>query len=225
MQVRGTPASGKTTLAKLLYGYIARQEENTNVIFLAWWPLDIVKNVGFTSFLESRGWVQGDKTVFIFDNAEVTYADPELWIDLFRSIHDYPTRRAIIFTSYGSPNSRIHLDPGALFQFRLEQRVNIRPVLHNDGLPSVGVFLTWDEFNDLICRKYSSSEHHFHPKFLEEVFKLTVGHVGAIIDFLSVITAHDVGFCHDNGTGNLTSYFSRIGLSGPVAANTLGIYF
>ena len=226
MQVRGTPASGKTTLARLLEAYIVQQEEGkTNILFFNQWPLDVMKNATSTSYLELQGWVQGDQTVFIFDNAEVMYAALDLWSDLFKSACDYPTRRAIIFTSYGSPNTRIHLDSYTLFQFNFEQRVNLRSVPHNDGLPSVGLLLTWDEFNDLICTRYSSSGHYFHPEFLDEVFKLTAGHVGVVVDFLSVISAHDVSFRYDNRTGKLTPYFSLIGLSRPAAANTIGIYF
>lgn len=203
MQVRGTPASGKTTLAALFYGHIIRQEENTNVIFIERWPPDVADT--HVQRLQSLGWEPSINTVFIFDNAEATYSDSGLWLDLFKYMHDYSNRRAIVFTRYGSPDSRIFLEDFATpIQLKPAQRVNLHPIFHDDGLPSVGLFLTWDEFNDFIHRYYPSPQHNFHPKFLDEVYKLTVGHVGALMDFMSVITAHDVGLCYVNRTVNLT---------------------
>jgi hypothetical protein len=204
MQVRGTPASGKTTLADLLRRYITNLERNTDVIYIPFWPKD--RSLGLELFLAvDHGWVQTRETVFIFDNAESTYNDNELWVSLFKDTPNFRTRRVIIFTSFGSPNSRILLEDNVTpIQLAPAQRVNLHPVSHNDGLPPVGLFLTWDEFNDLTRRRYPGPEYRFHRDFLEEVFKFTVGHVGAVLDFLSVTTAHDVGLCYVPRTVDFT---------------------
>ena len=108
MQVRGTPASGKSTLATLLAHHILDNVKNVDVIFVNMWPADGLMT-GYDSYLRERGWTPGKDTVFIFDNAEVTYTDADLWSGLFKSIHDYRNRRAILFTSYGSPNSLVDI--------------------------------------------------------------------------------------------------------------------
>ena len=165
MQVRGTPASGKSTLAELLGRYITKLEKNTNVLLLYHWP-KIATNIGPTAYLVNHlDWDPAEETVFIFDNAEMMYSDHGLWLGLFKSAHIHPRRRVIIFTSYGSPNKCIHLDSGTPYDFCPMQRVNLRPVLHDDGLPPVGLLLTWDDFNDLTCRQFSSLGHRFHPEF------------------------------------------------------------
>ena len=49
LQVWGTPASGKMTLARLLEAHIVQQEEGkTNILFFNQWPLDVMKNATST---------------------------------------------------------------------------------------------------------------------------------------------------------------------------------
>ena len=43
--------------------------------------------------------------VLIFDEAQASYNDGDLWNNLFKSIDNYPHCRAIVFTSYGSPTT------------------------------------------------------------------------------------------------------------------------
>jgi hypothetical protein len=71
--------------------------------------------------------------------------------------------------------------------------VTLRPIQHNDGIPAIGLFFTRTEFNDLVSKQYPSSEHSFDSSFLDGVFDFTNGHVGAIVDFIGIILAHDVG--------------------------------
>ena len=232
MQVRGTPASGKSTLAALLAHHILDNVKNVDVIFVNMWPAEgLMTTGGYDSYLRERGWTPGKDTVFIFDNAEVTYTDADLWSGLFKSIHDYLNRRAILFSSYGSPNSLVDIR-GTLIYLDDSQRVTLRPVDHQDDLSAVGLLLSRDEFNDLIeieypYQEYPNLAHHFHQSFFDNVFAVTNGHVGAVRDFISIITAHSVGRCGVNRTDELTPYFSRIVPSGkPVAINdSLGISF
>jgi hypothetical protein len=196
-QVRGTPASGKTVLAKLLGQHILQEDPAVDVIFVNGWPLEEVKDLGgHWSYLQTRhGWVPGQQTVFIFDNAEMSYKDWDLWTGLFKSIHEYDDRRAIVFTSYGTPTSRIVIE-GTPIYLNDSQRVTLRPVPHQDGLPPVGLLFSRLEFDDLVSKFYPSSEHVFHSSFFDAVFDITGGHVGAVWNFMSVIAAHDVGLLH-----------------------------
>ena len=44
--------------------------------------------------------------VFVFDEAQMSYEDGDLWNNFFKSIHSYHNCHAIIFASYGNASSR-----------------------------------------------------------------------------------------------------------------------
>jgi hypothetical protein len=205
LQVRGTPASGKTRLAQLLAQYIILQEPASHVIWVGTWPLEEVKELGgYDSYLRNKkGWVEGKATVFIFDEAQVSYEDSDLWISFFRSMHDYKDRRAIVFASYGSPGSRIIMR-GTPIQLNDSQRVTLRPIPHQDGLQPAGLFFTRMEFDDLISKRYPDALYSFDSSFFDAVFDLTGGHIGAICDFVEIIAAHDVGPLYVDRSSDLT---------------------
>ena len=70
------------------------------------------------------------------------------------------------------------------------------PIEHNDGLPSVRVLFSWEEFDILICRLYSETLYDFNSLFFDDIFIITGGHVGAVMDFMEAIIAHDVSLLY-----------------------------
>jgi hypothetical protein len=192
LKVRGTPASGKTVLAQLLAQYISRNDPTMKVIWIDRWPLKDVKAIGgYRNYLQKMGWVKCEETVFIFDEAQLSYEDIDLWADFFRSMHAYEDRRAIVFASYGSPSSRISFE-GIPMLLNDRQRVTLRPIHHEDDLPPVGLFFSREEFDDLVSKRYPSSSYYFHSSFFDAVFDLNGGHIGAICDFVTIIAGHQV---------------------------------
>ena len=193
LQVRRTPASGKSTLTKLLSRHIRDQEPDVCVIWIGGWKLDDVAECGgWYSFLKMRkGWIPGENTVFIFDEAQESYEDGELWNKLFKGIHDYPDHRAIAFASYGSPSLFIDIE-GTSILVPPTARISLLPTTHGDHLPAAGLLFTRAEFNELVSRQYPYSEYYFHPSFLDTVFGITEGHVGAMYSFLNIILGSDV---------------------------------
>ena len=195
LQVRGTPASGKTILSFLLVHYIRDQEPNADVRFFNMWPLKNAQPAyGYNYNLKLAGWSPDRDTIFIFDNAELTYDDEDLWTGFFKNIHDFPNRRAILFSSYGSPGRRI-IRRGTPFHVKDEQMVTLRAVQHQDDLPAAGLLFSRVEFDDLISKDYPDSMYHFDSSFFDFVFDITGGHVGAVKDFLLAIIGHNVGLC------------------------------
>ena len=201
LQVRGTPASGKTTLCGLLAHYINQQEPAVHIILIHGWPREIEKKRGWQVYLQEEGWVPGKKTVFIFDEAQMSYRDFDLWGEFFKNLV-YSDLFAIAFASYGSPISHqggktsdsdweIQSTPFVLSD---SQRVTLRPIDHGDGFNAVGLLFNRTEFDDLVGKRYPPSEFPFDPSLFDGVFDLTGGHVGAILDFLNIIIAHDVRF-------------------------------
>jgi hypothetical protein len=91
---------------------------------------------GWYSYLKTRkGWIPGENTVFIFDEAQVSYKDTQLWNELFKGIHDIPDRRAIAFASYGSPSSFIDIEGTPMF-VEPSASVSLLPTAHKDNLPA-----------------------------------------------------------------------------------------
>ena len=149
---------------------------------------------GWLAYLQyEKGWVQGKKTIFVFDEAQLSYEDFSLWGEFFKELPNYEELFAIAFANYGSPTPYMVMQGIPIFVSDL-QRVALFPIDHSDGLGAVGLLFSRMEFNDLVCKRFPSSEHHFHPSFFDAVFNLTGGHVGAIHDFVETITAHDVRF-------------------------------
>ncbi|EDR00458.1 uncharacterized protein LACBIDRAFT_334116 [Laccaria bicolor S238N-H82] len=183
-----SPSPDLPCSAMLLGQYIRVQEPNVRVIWTGGWKLDDVAECrGWYSYLNKRnGWIPGEGTVFIFDEAQESYKDMELWNELFKGIHDYPDHRAIAFMSYGSPASFIDIQ-GTRFYIASTARVSLLPTAHEDNLPAVGLLFTPVEFDELVSKNYPDSDYHFHPSFLNMVFEITEGHVGAMYSFLNII--------------------------------------
>jgi hypothetical protein len=100
---------------------------------------------------------------------------------------------AIAFASYSSLTSLLHIQGTPIFVTDL-QRVSLRHIDHGDGFGAVGLFFSRMEFNNLVGKRFSSSEYCFHTSFFDVVFRLTGDHVGAIHDLVEIVTAHDVCF-------------------------------
>jgi len=144
----------------------------------------------WSSYLRNKGWKKYDETVFIFNDAQMTYWDVELWNSFFKSIHDFDCY-VIVFASYGSPTS---LDV-RITNMRLPkcQRVTLCRVDYKYSPQPVGVLLMRPEFDDLISKCYPPERHPFDITFLDSVFSLTIGHAGAVSDLLKVtISPEDV---------------------------------
>jgi len=192
LQVRGTPGSGKSTLADLLEQYIKDHEPRTKVIIIRRYPSGAQLMGGWMSYLKKKGWVLNNKTVLVFDEAQVSYHDMELW-HIIKSVEDYPQRRIILFVSYGSAKSKLAIS-GALVVIPDAQRVTLTAVDHDDDLPSAGLLFSRAEINELVLIKYPPSHFSFEPAFFDTLFDVCDGHIGAFCDFISVICTQTVSF-------------------------------
>ncbi|KAI0002424.1 hypothetical protein BJV74DRAFT_958410 [Russula compacta] len=206
--VRGTPASGKTVLSQILAQYIGRQDPEAHIIGVFSWPQEEVTAIGgWRTYLHNKGYVEGRKTIFIFDEAQSSYKDSGLWLEFFKSIGDYSHLFAITFASYGSPSRRLFIRGHATppFVVRDVQRVTLRRIKHDDDFGAVGLLFSRTEFDDLIRQKNFSSDYYFDTSFFDAVFHITEGHVGAILDFVEIIRTHD-SYRGLKGTGQLSPH-------------------
>ncbi|KAG8767028.1 hypothetical protein FRC15_005954 [Serendipita sp. 397] len=190
IQVRGTPASGKTTLAALLINYI-RQKEGLEALYIASWPK---YDTDWFDQLSAKGWKEeGD--ILVIDEAQMTYWDKTLWNELFKSIQTGHPHRVILFSSYGSATGEskqnspcIDVTPSAEMVISPVQLVNLRPIDHNDGYGAVGLLLTEAECREMIGKVFPPI--HFEENLIEYIYSLTSGHPGGILELIRTITTH-----------------------------------
>src|ERR1700722_16647311 len=187
-QVRGTPASGKTILAKLLHHYILQQEPRCMVLRLCAWKLkEDMKEGGWHDWLwESHFWDAEDGSVLIVDEAQGSYWDTSFWIHI-KDINKDSRHRIVTLASYGSTGT----NPAVTTPYSppLTQVVGLYAFDHGDG-NKAGLLLSSDEFHDFIKKKFQG--HCFEEEFLKGIHELTAGHVGACQDVIAVLQAHSV---------------------------------
>jgi hypothetical protein len=185
IQVRGTPASGKSSLARLLMAYIANVEQNPEIIYIVGWPKQERHPQGGGAWLAAKKWNFQDGAVLVVDEAQGSYWDKMFWNNI-KAIRPDSHCRVITFASYGSAG-RDYMDdtPGV----SPHHTVGLHPIDVN-GQASVGLLLNKSEFDDFVTVRFI--RHRFDASLLDAIFDFANGHVGACEDFLRFILGHDV---------------------------------
>jgi hypothetical protein len=187
-QVRGPPASGKTTLTKLLHHYILEQEPDARVTCVPSWSSETVldQKGGWRKWL-AEAWDAKDRSVLIVDEAQTSFWDISFWAYIKAISKNWP-HRVITFASYGS-------DPSVttLHSPYLDQVVGLHAIDHGDRIKA-GLLLTEVEFREFVRKRFTN--HCFDDQFLDGIYDLTDGHVGACEDVLDAIQGHDVSYTH-----------------------------
>ncbi|KAB8229541.1 uncharacterized protein BDW43DRAFT_303111 [Aspergillus alliaceus] len=198
VQVRGTPASGKTTLAYLLDRYY--HQRNVPSVIIPNWPQDnchgyanfLVRNandVGY-SFVTTRNLLNCD-IVFILDEAQMSYHDSGLWLGFIKTQNDrHFGPRVCIFSSYGSPTGGgDDYNPGSpLGYLGVQKRVSITVSMIQDS-PSISLFYNQGEFNEVVQRICSNVRRPLplHQEASDYIYTLTSGHPGAVEAVLDML--------------------------------------
>ncbi|KAL1968867.1 hypothetical protein VTN77DRAFT_1228 [Rasamsonia byssochlamydoides] len=188
IHVRGTPSSGKTVLANLLWHYYRNRREP--VVLLHQWHN--VKNPmrhlvekchenGYTSVqLET---FSGSEVVFLLDEAQQSYGDLDLWLGIIKTHSGRICGpKFCLFTSYGSPTSGPAQYPIGTtpVRFSRTQRVSITASLFAAD-ETVSLFYTPEEFEDVVQRFCLYPTHAFTltPDARNYLYTVTNGHPGA----------------------------------------------
>ncbi|KAI9371775.1 hypothetical protein BJX61DRAFT_510218 [Aspergillus egyptiacus] len=212
VHVRGTPASGKTTLARLLQKYYKAKKRNS--IFIdTWRELDEYPSAGDDPYLQA--WSKLDRmlrtrfdpnmdylapgTILIIDEAQKSYSDIIFWNSIIkpRLSRDGLDIRFCLFCSYGSPLSGVDRELSTAISFTPAhftpaQRVTLTPQSCASS-PSIGLFFTRSEFTDAAQQLIANPS--FQEKFTlskdaqDYLFSLTNGHPGGVSAVLQYI--HD----------------------------------
>jgi hypothetical protein len=128
---------------------------------------------------------QGSPAFLLFDDGQDTYSDKHLWNSFVKEVGEglYPYYRIVMFCSYGSPSSQpVSYDIGTPPTLRAAARISLWPV---EG-SSIGLLLQQSEFLEVVSR--FERPLNVHPDLLSMVFDWTVGHVGAVVELLRLIS-------------------------------------
>src|SRR5947209_2320347 len=158
VHVRGTPTSGKSTLARLLKDHVERTSLNTQVYAFSWQQPEVLRKEGINGSLyyqllnfhtnrprDTDDWLNMGNMLLIIDEAQASYQYGNLWTQYIKSISSDGDcgRRVVLFSSYGSPAEipLIH-GPAGLPSMELttDQRASIRPL--SDTNQKVSLYFT-----------------------------------------------------------------------------------
>jgi hypothetical protein len=183
-KVRGTPASGNSSLAYLLRKHIVDFHPELPVCLLSRYrqPPEGQQSLNYRQWLASKGWKF--RGVLILDEAQLSYWDWALWDEGLKTIGSNTPYMVILFASYGSASRK--LLPESTFTVQEGQLVG----LAGGPSSSVGLLLTREESEGVAKKKFP--DHRFDESLLEYVYNLTSGHVGAYCDALEVVKEHGV---------------------------------
>ncbi|KIL58928.1 hypothetical protein M378DRAFT_111568 [Amanita muscaria Koide BX008] len=183
LPVRGTPGCGKTVLMNLLHAYILKHFPSALVkVQHSWPPRESGPTLEECLQKLDPGFPRPNTITFLlFDEGQDSYSDDILWNAFFKEVSyagSYRQYRVVLFCSYGSPSSRLrsyHI--GA----RDDARISLRP---REG--SIGILLKRSEFDEVVS--LYERKLNLNPDLLDLIFDWTVGHVGAVIKMLHVIS-------------------------------------
>ncbi|KAF8222780.1 hypothetical protein L208DRAFT_1412870, partial [Tricholoma matsutake] len=189
VQVRGTPGCGKTTLMNLLHSYIHKKLPSAFVNTQESWP---PKESGPSQQQRLRqvdpAFPRPDGLAFLlFDEGQDSYDDHLFWNGFLKGVGDgfYPWYHVILFCSYGSPSSHpVPHDIGTPLALCDAARISLWP---QEGLEElIGILFKCSEFDEVV----SQFEHRLslHPDLLDLIFDWTVGHAGAVVEILRMIS-------------------------------------
>ena len=216
IQVRGTPASGKTTVMALVANKLLETYGHKLPIHVLYgWNEQRVSRAGWIAYLQQVTGVRGDRwpryqAYLLLDEAQQSYWDDELWAALFKSIQrDMGAPFVVLFSSYGSPGrgyegfyGQKHIKTPMVFAPK--QQISLRSEI-DDNLPifvqsgestelhtcrPVGLLLKEDEAIDVQTR-YASAAMQPSPSLSadlkRELFLISGGHAGLLVGLVNVL--------------------------------------
>ena len=193
LQVRGTPGSGKTTLLNLLAAFILKKDPSSFVKIQHSWPpkgSSPVSSLEQLLQLVDPAFPRHDGLAYLlFDEGQDSYSDERLWNFFLKEVDGgiYAKHyRIVLFCSYGSPSSRpVSYSIGTPLVLRDAARISLWP---KEG--SIGILLTRFEFDEVVSqfRENFGRPLNLHPELQDLIFDWTVGHAGAVIAILQIIT-------------------------------------
>lgn len=194
IHVRGTPSSGKTSLALLLEKYYL--DRGSSVFYFDTWPENLPRRNFWGKIVQRINAEFGDgsvpaneplrDTVLLIDEAQATYSDSVFWNRMLKDLLGYPRNiRVCLFSSYGSP--RVGLPESSCrgkwtpVRFSRDNCVSLVPSGLPDD-PQIGLFFNRDEFEIAWTKACNQPPMAFvfEEAARQYVMDVTNGHPGAV---------------------------------------------
>lgn len=204
VHIRGTPASGKSNLARLLRRHVAKISEMP-VISLSW-PMDFPQNLPTNAMyykllnaitvrpLDLDDWLE-KRVLLIIDEAQGSYPYTSFWNDFIKFISPGLGPCVAMFSSYGSPSGR-PLDEQTPTPILLlpSQRISL---LRTPINPDVGLYFSLEEYHNVVravCKYYGQDGQQFLLCENLKIFiwEITCGHPSAVRSLLDGLACADV---------------------------------
>ncbi|KAF8422273.1 hypothetical protein EV426DRAFT_643444 [Tirmania nivea] len=198
--VRGTPASGKSTLLRCLYWYIQNHPElaaQHRCFRINCWARDDVQSAGgWRSYILAETDGDLDLTapdlqpyILCIDEAQTSYWDIQFWTDFIKDIAQTtplnPVHHIVLFSSYGSLNAADTGDATPPF-LTPSQNVSLLPQ-PGEQFP-LGLLFDIDEFSDTLQRTIRAKGAALldinDADMVRLLFEVTQGHPGALISIV-----------------------------------------
>ena len=199
VHVRGTPSSGKTVLANLLWHHYLERRER--VVFMDHWPQDVSNaRVHLAAECQRFGYheiqphnLAHANLVFIFDEAQQSYgaSGAGLWSGFIKQqAYANAGPRICLFSSYGSPSTGAteRRDRTTPHIFDVSRRVSI--TLSNvPESPDICLFYNEEEFEDVVTRTCEdpTTRFRFDSAAHKYLYSVTSGHPGAVSALLYLV--------------------------------------
>ncbi|RAH87262.1 hypothetical protein BO86DRAFT_423776 [Aspergillus japonicus CBS 114.51] len=206
IRINGTPASGKTTTMKLMANELLKRYPDTPLYILSGWPERQVRAAG--------GWVRyfqqqlnicisGDEleaypSFILLDEAQESYWDTDLWVQLFKSIEKTVSVNFVLFTCYGS--GKVHggggrnLPTQTPMNFQLYQQISLRPeegIYHHSGRKEVGLLLNEDEaykvLDQYVPSNMSNGADILTKELKRGLYLASGGHAGLLVSLVDAL--------------------------------------
>ncbi|KAK2462614.1 hypothetical protein APHAL10511_005347 [Amanita phalloides] len=184
--VRGSPASGKTTLMFLLDAHIRRIDPSAFVYRFSSWKSS--ESDAILDGIDDVYFHHGGRAFLLFDDAQDTYGDDELWSQFFKNVADrlLGQYHVITFCSYGSSGHRpVDTRRGTAVTLGDVARITLWPRITADGKEVNGLFLDRQEFNEIVVRH---GLLNINSDVSQLIFDWTKGHVGAVVGILDLVS-------------------------------------
>jgi hypothetical protein len=210
IRVRGTPASGKTTVMNLMANKLLEKYGQTTPIHtLTGWDEKEVRATGWNAYLKQETGVCGNDWLtypayLLLDEAQESHWDGKLWTDLFKRVEPVVSGSPFIIlcSSYGSPGrgfagydgekhtkTPMVFAAGQQISMRPDESINVRLPISMQCRP-VGLLLDEDEAIDVMTR-YASTTMQPSPSLSadlkKEFFLISNGHVGLLTSLVRVL--------------------------------------
>jgi hypothetical protein len=196
VHIRGTPATGKTELLRLVHLHLCRSGKSA--VRFTRWPVPTEREgLTWEGILTSRCRVPETELLtssiyILVDEAQSSYYDVDLWNDGLKSVAGRLPRadgiKFLMACSYGSPGSgtwKWNITPQF---FPPKHHLSLLPT---DKVP-LGLFLTDEEFRAFVDTWETRGQPKFALDLRQRLRRVTSGHIGALVGLLEWISTSTV---------------------------------